>query len=118
MTSTFRVHKTNTKNISILFIFGKKLFHIGMMTKRYLTREAKAWLKRNGEPGELVTVMPTISKNRGQCYELYTAFAHSSDYLGRILFDEEGYWIYDGNDLSVTEQEQVAQFIIGQAARA
>lgn len=32
-------------------------------------------------------------------------------YLGRILFDREGYWIYDGNRLSVEDSEIVAQFI-------
>ena len=32
--------------------------------------------------------------------------------LGRILFDAKGYWIYDGQVLSIAEQEQVAKFIM------
>ncbi|WP_158826443.1 hypothetical protein [Mucilaginibacter lacusdianchii] len=89
-----------------------------MMIKNYLTRAAKAWLKRNGGPGEIIHVVPATEKASGQCYELYTAFQNGPDYLGRILFDLNGYWIYDGDDLSVTEQEQVAQFIITQASKA
>jgi hypothetical protein len=33
------------------------------------------------------------------------------DYLGKILFDTEGHWIYDGNMLSIAEQEQIGVFI-------
>jgi hypothetical protein len=33
-------------------------------------------------------------------------------YLGRILFDSEGYWIYDGSILTIAEQEHLAKFII------
>lgn len=33
------------------------------------------------------------------------------DYLGRILFDNKGHWIYDGELLSVMEQEQIGEFI-------
>jgi hypothetical protein len=32
--------------------------------------------------------------------------------LGRVLFDADGYWIYDGEELSVDEQEQLGRFII------
>ncbi len=88
-----------------------------MITKNYLTREARAWVKRNGGASEIVQVIPVEGKKRGQCYEIYTAFVHNADYMGRILFDEAGYWIYDGDLLSVTEQEQVARFIIAQAAQ-
>lgn len=34
-----------------------------------------------------------------------------SDSRGRILFDKNGYWIYDGNHLDTSEQEQLAAFI-------
>lgn len=33
------------------------------------------------------------------------------DYLGRILFDNNGNWIYDGELLSIYEQEQIGEFI-------
>jgi hypothetical protein len=33
------------------------------------------------------------------------------DYLGRILFDDDGHWIYDGDLLSLMEQEQIGDFI-------
>ena len=70
-----------------------------------------AWLKRRTGPDEIVKIVPdTGSKLAALSYNLYIAF--EENYLGRILFDDEGYWIYDGDDLTVTEQEQVAKFII------
>ena len=35
------------------------------------------------------------------------------NYLGRILFDPEGHWIYDGDILTIAEQEQIGEFILG-----
>lgn len=34
-----------------------------------------------------------------------------ADYRGQILFDQHGYWIYDGTHLDISEQEQLAEFI-------
>ncbi|CAM3959459.1 hypothetical protein MUGA111182_19460 [Mucilaginibacter galii] len=34
-----------------------------------------------------------------------------ADSRGRILFDTNGYWIYDGSHLDISEQEQLAAFI-------
>ncbi|OKS87510.1 hypothetical protein [Mucilaginibacter polytrichastri] len=31
--------------------------------------------------------------------------------LGRIMFDEQGYWVYDGTGLTIQEQEQLAEQI-------
>ncbi|MDB5145931.1 MAG: hypothetical protein JWQ66_4646 [Mucilaginibacter sp.] len=42
-------------------------------------------------------------------YHLHAAFEEED--LGRILFDAQGYWIYDGDSLSIAEQEQLARFI-------
>jgi hypothetical protein len=42
-------------------------------------------------------------------YDLYIAYENA--YLGRILFDDQGYWIYDGNELNIVEQEQLGKFI-------
>jgi len=84
------------------------------MTNNYwLATEGKAWIKRKNAPGEIVRVIPDTETNgRVTAYQLYTAFEQNPDYLGQILFDVEGYWIYDGEVLSVGEQEQVARFIL------
>ena len=80
--------------------------------KQYLTAEAKAWLGgRNGQ-GEVIRVVPSYAPVGQQCYELYTSFEQVTENLGRILFDNNGYWIYDGYHLQVAEQKQIASFII------
>ena len=83
------------------------------MNNTFLIREAKAWVKPKNGPGGIVRVMPDM-ENDGTVlsYLLYTAFDPNPDYLGRILFDRQGYWIYDGELLTITEQEQLAKFII------
>jgi hypothetical protein len=85
--------------------------------KQYLTTEAKAWLGRPNGQGEVVRVVPSYAPVGQQCYELYSSFEQVTENLGRILFDNEGYWIYDGNHLQVTAQEQVASFIINYMER-
>jgi hypothetical protein len=111
-------YKVNTKNISILFIFEKKFTTVKMITHNYLTREAKAFVKRKSGPDEVVRVVPDPThKKAAQCYQLYTAFEERPDDLGCILFDAQGFWIYDGDILSIAEQEQVADFIINYVER-
>jgi len=83
-----------------------------MINNTYLGDEAKAWLKRKNGPGEIVRVLPDMGNNGVTGYELYTAYDTEPDYLGRILFDAQGYWIYDGETLTIAEQEQMAKFII------
>lgn len=69
-----------------------------------------AWLKRKSGPDEVVSVIPDMEcKDAALVYDLYSAY--EMDYLGRILFDNEGYWIYDGELLTVAEQEQLGKFI-------
>jgi hypothetical protein len=69
-----------------------------------------AWIKREHGPSEVIRVITDVqSTDAALVYNLYTAF--EDDYLGRILFDDQGYWIYDGNELTVTEQEQLGRFI-------
>jgi hypothetical protein len=69
-----------------------------------------AWIKRKNGPDEVVSVIhDTQCDDAALVYNLYTAF--EADSLGRILFDEQGYWIYDGDILTVTEQEQLGRFI-------
>ncbi|WP_259065697.1 hypothetical protein HDF24_02605 [Mucilaginibacter sp. X4EP1] len=84
-----------------------------MVNNIYLTGEAKAWLKRKNNPDEVVRiVLDAENKESVTSYQLYTAYEANPDYLGRILFDANGYWIYDGNTLAIAEQEQLAKFII------
>ncbi|RYD87533.1 MAG: hypothetical protein EOP54_28635 [Sphingobacteriales bacterium] len=84
-----------------------------MMKNIELIREANAWIKRKNQPDEIVRIIPDPANSGAvSSYELYTAFDEKPDYMGRILFDAKGYWIYDGDILTVTEQEQVAKFIL------
>jgi hypothetical protein len=85
-----------------------------MTNNTYLSKEAKAWIKRKSGPDEIIQVVRDLENDgAGLSYQLYTAFDKDPDYLGRILFDAQGYWIYDGDILAIPEQEQVAKFIIG-----
>ncbi|MDP9078592.1 MAG: hypothetical protein M3O71_14265 [Bacteroidota bacterium] len=87
-----------------------------------LLKEARAWVKRRRGPDEIVRVVPDIEDyGKPPAYKLYVAYGTNTkdlpdeknpDYLGKILFDLQGYWIYDGEELTVTEQEQLAKFII------
>lgn len=89
-----------------------------MTISSYLTREAKFFVKRKNGPDEVIRVIPElIPGNAIQAYLLYTAFQENPDYLGQILFDAQGYWIYDGDILTIGEQERVAYFIINYVER-
>jgi hypothetical protein len=83
-----------------------------------LEKEAKAWLRRKKGPDEIIRVIPAI-ENYGTvtAYHLYPAFEENPDCLGSILFDRNGYWIYDGDVLTISEQEQLAEFIINYRER-
>lgn len=80
--------------------------------------EAKAWIKRKNAPDEVVRIVYGL-ENKGKIsnYDLFTAYDQPSAFLGRILFDAQGYWIYDGDILTVDEQEQMARFIINYVDR-
>ncbi|WP_143013886.1 hypothetical protein [Mucilaginibacter sp. OK268] len=96
----------------------KKSQPLKMTMYSYLTREAKAFVKRINGPDEVVRIIPDrFYQKAAQCYRLYTAFDEDPDELGCILFDAQGYWIYDGDLLSVGEQEQLADFIINYVER-
>lgn len=47
----------------------------------------------------------------GDGYHLHDALSERG--LGRILFDNNNCWIYDGSALTIAEQEEVAGFIDG-----
>jgi hypothetical protein len=84
-----------------------------MMSNSYLIKEARAWVKRKNGPDEIVRVIRDMENNSViVAYKLYIAYDESPGYLGRILFDTQGYWIYDGEALAIAEQEQLAKFII------
>ena len=83
------------------------------MNNAYLVNDARAWMKRKNGPDEVVRIL--LDADAGDavlCYQLYSAYEENPDYLGRILFDAQGYWMYDGQALNITEQEQIAKFII------
>jgi len=83
-----------------------------MMQNTFLGNEAKAWVKRKNGVGEIVRIVSDTENDEPVLsYQLFTAF-EDPDYLGRILFDAQGYWIYDGQTLTIDEQEQLARFII------
>ena len=71
----------------------------------------KAWLKRRGYADEVVNVIGGVPEGRVMRYDLYTAYDQPAEFLGSILFDANGYWIYHGDVLTVEEQEQIGKFI-------
>jgi hypothetical protein len=78
----------------------------------YLIKEAIAWVKSGPESHGVIQIVPEIpQEGKVLCYQLYTAYETNPDHLGRILFDTNGFWIYDGEVLTVVEQEQLAKFI-------
>ncbi|MDB4926624.1 MAG: hypothetical protein JWR23_2680 [Mucilaginibacter sp.] len=52
-----------------------------------------------------------IFPDSGEGYRLYDPLEGKE--MGRILFDETGNWIYDGDSLGVEEQEEAAGAISG-----
>lgn len=54
-----------------------------------------------------------IFPDSGKGYRLYDPLNELE--LGRILFDAADHWIYDGEKLSVDEQEEIAGSISGHA---
>jgi hypothetical protein len=89
-----------------------------MTANSYLTREAKAFVRRKNGLDEVIRIIPDrFHSKAAQCYRLCTAFDEDPDELGCILFDARGYWIYDGDLLSIGEQEQLADFIINYVER-
>jgi hypothetical protein len=85
--------------------------------KTFLRSEAKVWLNRHDSSSEVIRIVPGHAPVGHQSYELYPAYDGPGENLGRILFDKMGYWIYDGNDLTIMEQEQIAAFIINYVER-
>lgn len=84
-----------------------------MINNAFLVKDACAWVKRQQGPDEVISIR--LEEKCGDAvvvFQLYTAYEAHPDYLGRILFDAQQYWIYDGEILAVSEQEQVAKFII------
>ncbi|UEG54196.1 hypothetical protein LLH06_04330 [Mucilaginibacter daejeonensis] len=82
-----------------------------------LTVERKAWLKYPDGSSNVIRILPDNDHTGVQCYLLYTAYEAYSECLGRILFDANGFWIYDGDQLTVDQQEQVARLIMGIAEK-
>ncbi|WP_419699452.1 hypothetical protein [Mucilaginibacter sp. NFX135] len=70
-----------------------------------LFREKPATAKIRGE--RWVGILP----DNGEGYLLYDILREI--FIGRILFDTDDNWIYDGELLTVEEQEDAAGFISG-----
>jgi hypothetical protein len=49
-------------------------------------------------PNQIVWVVLDLG-NEGARLPPYTAFDENPDQLGRILFDVQGYWIYDSTEI-------------------
>jgi hypothetical protein len=93
-----------------------------MHYKIYQTRRANKWLKRKDGSTLMIRVVPNFSQGDGaEDHGILEYLLYEEDfrglnallppYLGRILFDNEHNWIYDGGVLTVFEEEQVADFI-------
>ncbi len=78
------------------------------MKQLYIGRLATAYLKRRWGESLLVKVVPLTESDEVCIYDLFC----EDSFAGRILFDEQGYWIYDGQELSVEESEHLAAFIL------
>ena len=86
---------------------------MGITEKIYLLKEAKTWVRRQRGPGYFISIVPDMEDTSEiLAYSLFVAYDQEPESLGKILFDAQGYWIYDGDLLSIPEQEQVARFII------
>ena len=84
-----------------------------MINNAFLVRDARAWVKRQLGPDEVLSIrLDAECKDAALVFMLFTAYEANPDYLGRILFDTHGFWIYDGETLTIGEQEQVARFIM------
>lgn len=78
------------------------------MKRMYLGRAATAHLTRPYKESLMIRVVPLKEGEDSSIYDL----TGEDGFMGRILFDEQGYWIYDGNDLTVEESEKMAEFIL------
>jgi len=59
-----------------------------------------------------LTYLPNWSRPKGYVSPDEVADKDNPYFYGRLLFDTDGNWIYDGKELSISEQEQVADAII------
>lgn len=73
--------------------------------------EAKAWIRRKTGRDEILR-LELENTPTGASYTLFPAYEPNENDLGRILFDQDANWIYDGDILTIAEQEQVAKFIL------
>jgi|GEM_PF-609226 len=131
MLQKLKDYKTNTKIISKLFIYEKIVLHLCDMN--YLNENEIAKITADGGGENYVSVRP--ANDDPLVFNLFNSFPgyfyireevrpagyinpddlpdnESPYYQGRILFDEDENWIYDGNTFTPGEQEQLAVFIL------
>ena len=103
-----------------------------MLFKIYLTRIANKWLKRKDGSTLVIKIVPNFElqeeplengiveyllfKEDFGVFDLLSIpppgyQKRETDYLGRILFDSDHNWVYDGQALTVFEEEKLAEFI-------
>jgi hypothetical protein len=86
-----------------------------------LEKQVKRWVYMKDGHNQIILVTPDdTSGDPIRIFELCLAYhngeravcgQYPEDYLGRILFDADGNWIYDGEALKVEEQEQIGDYI-------
>jgi hypothetical protein len=59
-----------------------------------------------------LTYLPEWSRPQGYVSPDEMDDAENPHFFGRLLFDPEGYWAYDGNRLNFAEQEKLADAVI------
>jgi hypothetical protein len=90
--------------LAIFYTFYNFLFTFVPMKSRLFEEKPKT-AKTSAE--RWVRIFP----DQGDGYQLYDALQERN--IGRVLFDPNGNWIYDGTVLNIREQEDVAGFISG-----
>lgn len=94
----------------MLIILANHLFIYKIFFNFVFMNPILAWLKRDDGGYEVLKVLPSYDEPV-TAYYLVIAHEIPEIEMGRILFDIAGYWIYDGDDLTINEQEQIAAFI-------
>ena len=85
-------------------VFYEACYYICFMRSKLFKEKPK---RMETASGRWLQIVP----ENDNVYHLYDAL--TGDFIGRILFDADGNWIYDGDFLSIMEQEDVAGSING-----
>jgi hypothetical protein len=100
------------------FLKGRKQVEIERKNGRQLTVRVEPELGGTGEISPDGAITFKLSRENYGMFELFHVKvpgyqAPEPMPMGKLLFDTEGNWIYDGEALTVGEQEQIAGQITG-----